>query len=128
MFTTELICVSRVPILLLSLWLQLEDGREFLCANRFTIADINITYALVLGTTFGLETQYKPQVSQIADQYSRIYCFRRTETYAEVEAPRLPCLICSCKSYSMHAFWMICKTGVVYVLMEVLLLLMLLAD
>jgi len=29
----------------------LSDGRDFLCSNRFTIADVCITYALFLGTT-----------------------------------------------------------------------------
>ena len=41
----------------------LKDGREFLCADRFTIADICITYALYLGTT--LPVDGKP----IADSY-----------------------------------------------------------
>ncbi len=27
----------------------LNDGREFLCSNRFTLADISITFALYLG-------------------------------------------------------------------------------
>ena len=39
----------------------LEDGREFLVADRFTLADICITYALFLGTTLGLDERYKPQ-------------------------------------------------------------------
>ena len=39
----------------------LEDGREFLVADRFTLADVCITYALFLGTTLGLDERYKPQ-------------------------------------------------------------------
>ena len=34
---------------------------EFLCADRFTIADIAITYALFLGESLGLDQHYKPQ-------------------------------------------------------------------
>ena len=41
----------------------LADGREFVCANRFTAADVSIGYALHLGSSFGLELEksYKPQ-------------------------------------------------------------------
>ncbi len=38
----------------------LED-REFLCAGRFTMADIAVHYALFLGETLGLAERYKPQ-------------------------------------------------------------------
>lgn len=34
--------------------------REFLCADRFTIADITVGYALFLGTSLGLDERYKP--------------------------------------------------------------------
>lgn len=37
----------------------LED-REFLCAERFTIADIAVGYALFMGTSLGLDERYKP--------------------------------------------------------------------
>jgi len=37
----------------------LED-REFLCADRFTIADIAVGYALFLGISLGLDERYKP--------------------------------------------------------------------
>jgi glutathione S-transferase len=36
------------------------EGREFLCADRFTIADIAVHYALYLGRSLGLDAQYKP--------------------------------------------------------------------
>lgn len=36
------------------------ENREYLCANRFTIADIAVGYALFLGTTLGLDERYKP--------------------------------------------------------------------
>lgn len=35
--------------------------KQFLCANRFTIADIAITYALYLGELLGLTKDYQPQ-------------------------------------------------------------------
>jgi len=49
----------------------LEDGREFLCAGRFTLADICITYALFLGTTLGLNERYKPQTAAYLDRMMR---------------------------------------------------------
>jgi glutathione S-transferase len=36
------------------------EGREFLVADRFTMADITVGYALFLGTTLGLDARYKP--------------------------------------------------------------------
>mmetsp|Transcript_29462 Transcript_29462/g.84325 ORF Transcript_29462/g.84325 Transcript_29462/m.84325 type:complete len:228 (-) Transcript_29462:75-758(-) len=49
----------------------LEDGREFLCAGRFTIADICVTYALWLGNSLGLDKgygPYKPQTKAYMDR------------------------------------------------------------
>ncbi|GMH80681.1 hypothetical protein TrST_g6049 [Triparma strigata] len=40
----------------------LEDGREFLCENKFSVADINVGYALMLGKSLGLGEGFKPQV------------------------------------------------------------------
>eukprot|EP00747_Dinoflagellata_sp_TGD_P207644 gnl/TRDRNA2_/TRDRNA2_81197_c0_seq1.p1 gnl/TRDRNA2_/TRDRNA2_81197_c0~~gnl/TRDRNA2_/TRDRNA2_81197_c0_seq1.p1 ORF type:complete len:234 (-),score=52.92 gnl/TRDRNA2_/TRDRNA2_81197_c0_seq1:152-853(-) len=39
----------------------LEDGREFLCSGRFTIADICVVFALMLGVGFEFDKKYKPQ-------------------------------------------------------------------
>jgi len=36
------------------------EGKEFLCANKFTIADIAVAYALFLGVSLGLDKKYKP--------------------------------------------------------------------
>jgi glutathione S-transferase len=52
-------------------WLakHLEDGREWLCAGRFTMADIAIGYALYLGVLQKLDQQF-PVV--IATYYERL--------------------------------------------------------
>jgi hypothetical protein len=39
----------------------LADGREFLCSDRFTVADVNIAYALLLARGVGLEDKLQPQ-------------------------------------------------------------------
>ncbi len=36
------------------------QGKEFLCADRFTIADIAVGYALFMGISLGLNERYKP--------------------------------------------------------------------
>lgn len=36
------------------------EGKEFLCADRFTIADIAVGYALFMGVSLGLSEHYKP--------------------------------------------------------------------
>ena len=36
------------------------EGRDWLCADRFTIADITVGYALYLGVSLGLDKRYKP--------------------------------------------------------------------
>ncbi len=38
----------------------LSDGRDYLCAGRFTMADIAVHFALYLGRTLGLDAHYKP--------------------------------------------------------------------
>ena len=38
---------------------QALQGKQFLCGDRFTIADIAVGYALFLGTTLGLDKRYK---------------------------------------------------------------------
>ncbi len=39
---------------------QALEDREFLVADRFTIADIAVGYALFLGVSLGLDARYKP--------------------------------------------------------------------
>ncbi len=43
------------------------DDAFFLVANRFTIADVVTAYALLLGTTLGLDERYKPNTKKYLD-------------------------------------------------------------
>lgn len=45
----------------------LSDGRDYLVANRFTMADIAVHYALFLGTTLGLDERYKAHTRRYLD-------------------------------------------------------------
>lgn len=38
-------------------------GREWLCAGRFTVADVSVGYALLLANELGLSAQFTPQVA-----------------------------------------------------------------
>ncbi len=48
----------------------LADGAEWLCARRFTGADISVGYALLLARTLGLEDAFKPAVRAYWDRLS----------------------------------------------------------
>lgn len=47
----------------------LEGGKEFLVADRFTMADIAVHYALFLGTTLGLDERYKPNTRRYLETH-----------------------------------------------------------
>jgi len=54
----------------------LED-KSFLVADRFTIADIAVAYALFLGTTLGLDDRYKPNCRRYLAEMNERPAFRR---------------------------------------------------
>jgi glutathione S-transferase len=53
------------------------EGREFLCAGRFTVADIAVHYALFLGRTLGLDERYKPNCRAYLDRLIERPTFQR---------------------------------------------------
>jgi glutathione S-transferase len=55
----------------------LEDGRSYLCADRFTMADIAVHYALYLGRTLGLDARYKPGCLRYLDALTERPAFQR---------------------------------------------------
>jgi glutathione S-transferase len=55
---------------------HLKDN-EFLCDDRFTIADIAIGYALFLGTHTNLSKQYEPQVMAYLERLMSRPAFKR---------------------------------------------------
>lgn len=55
----------------------LEGGREFLCANRFTMADIAVHFALYLGERLGLDKRYKPNTLRYLQSLKQRPAFRR---------------------------------------------------
>ena len=55
----------------------LEGGRDFLCANRFTMADIAVHFALYLGERLGLDKRYKPNTLRYLQSLKQRPAFRR---------------------------------------------------
>lgn len=58
-------------------------GREFLVAEKFTIADIAIAYALYMGRDLDLDRHYNPQVSQYLDRLIARPAFQRANSIRE---------------------------------------------
>ena len=54
--------VARLKLLEKSL-----DSREYLCSNRFTIADICVGYAIYLAKTLQIEEAFKPNIKRWTD-------------------------------------------------------------
>jgi glutathione S-transferase len=54
----------------------LED-REFLCADRFTIADIAVHFALYFGRSLGLDERYKPNCRAYLERLMDRPAFKR---------------------------------------------------
>ena len=51
----------------LNLLEQTLELREYLCSNRFTIADICVSYALYLAKSLQIEEAFKPNIKRWAD-------------------------------------------------------------
>ncbi len=63
----------------------LQD-REFLCADRFTIADIAVHYALFLGRTLGLDARYKPRCRDYLERLMQRPAFQRAMEKQKADA------------------------------------------
>ena len=55
----------------------LADGRDYLCAERFTIADICVGYALYLARVLKIEDAFTPRIGQWWERLSARPAFRR---------------------------------------------------
>ena len=62
----------------------LENGGEYLCANRFTMADIAVHFALYLGRQLGLDQRYKPNTMRYLESLMTRPAFQRAMKKQEV--------------------------------------------
>lgn len=60
----------------------LED-REYLCADRFTIADIAVTFALYFGVQLGLDDRYKPNTKTYLERMQARPAWQRAVARAD---------------------------------------------
>ena len=64
--------VSRLKLLETSL-----EGKDYLCADRFTIADICVSYAINLANNLGIHQALKPNISRWASNLFERKCFKK---------------------------------------------------
>ena len=61
--------------------------REYLCDNRFTIADIAISYALFFGELLGLDKDYTPQVKDYLARMKARPAFKQVQVIGAELSP-----------------------------------------
>ena len=57
------------------------NDREYLCSNRFTIADICVSYAIYLAGTLGIEQAFKPNIKRWTDMLFEREAFKKVIEY-----------------------------------------------
>lgn len=57
----------------------LADGRDWLCAGRFTAADISVGYALLLATTLRLDEAFTPAIAAYWERLAAREGFQRAK-------------------------------------------------
>ena len=62
------------------------EVHEFLCAGRFTIADIAIAYALFLGESLDIAPDYKPQTLDYLERMKAREGFQKAQVAQQVDA------------------------------------------
>ena len=68
--------VSRLKLLEKSL-----DNKDYLCANRFTLADICVSYAINLAEALGIEQAFKPNIKRRSDNLFSRPAFIKSKSY-----------------------------------------------
>ena len=68
--------VARLKLLEQSL-----NDREYLCSNRFTIADICVSYALFLAKSLGIDEAFKPNITRWTDMLFEREAFKKAKEY-----------------------------------------------
>ncbi|MDA9636418.1 glutathione S-transferase family protein [SAR86 cluster bacterium] len=68
--------VSRLKLLETAL-----EDREYLCSDRFTIADICVSYAINLADSLGIHQAFKPNIKRWTDLLFERDAFKKSKSY-----------------------------------------------
>ena len=68
--------VSRLKLLETTL-----EDREFLCSDRFTIADVCVSYAITLADSLGIEQAFKPNIKRWTDMLFEREAYKKSMSY-----------------------------------------------
>ena len=60
---------------------QTLESREYLCSDRFTIADICVSYAFVVAKSLGIEQAFKPNITRYTNMLFERDAFKRSVEY-----------------------------------------------
>ena len=72
--------VSRLKLLETTL-----EDREFLCSDRFTIADICVSYAITLADSLGIEQAFKPNIKRWTDMLFERSAYKKSMSFKHEE-------------------------------------------
>ena len=72
--------IARLKLLEKSL-----NSREYLCSNRFTIADICVSYALFLAKSLGIDEAFKPNITRWTDMLFERGAFKKIKNFSHEE-------------------------------------------
>ena len=72
--------VSRLKLLETTL-----EDREFLCSDRFTIADICVSYAITLADSLGIEQAFKPNIKRWTDMLFERESYKKSMSFKHEE-------------------------------------------
>ena len=72
--------VSRLKLLETTL-----EDREYLCSDRFTIADICVSYAITLADSLGIEQAFKPNIKRWTDMLFKRAAYKKSMSYKHEE-------------------------------------------
>ena len=72
--------VSRLKLLERTL-----EDREYLCSDRFTIADICVSYAITLADSLGIEQAFKPNIKRWTDMLFERAAYKKSMSFKHEE-------------------------------------------